>query len=86
MEGCLTVEESPTPSDDAQREPAPTSVAAIVRDALDAADLTSTNEAAESLLQARAEDGTLGAHMADGAVRSLADDLIRTCQEASDDD
>ena len=81
------MEEPPTPSDDAQREPAPpTSEAAIVRDALDAAELTSTNEAAACLLQARAEDGTLGAHMTDGAVRSLADDLIRTCQEVPDDD
>lgn len=76
-----------TPRNHAQREsPSALSVEAIVRDALTATDLAATNEAAVSLLLARAGDETLGAHMTDGALRSLADELIRICQEPPSED
>lgn len=75
------------PRNNAQREsPSANSVAAVVKEALEDTALASTNAAAVSLLLARAEDEAVSAHMTDGALRSLADELIRTCQDLARED
>lgn len=79
------MEDAGIPGTDAQGEPASdASVAAIAREALST--LSSTNEAAVSVILTRAEDGTLAGHMPDGALKALADELIQTCEETADED
>ena len=74
-----------TPRTDAHGELASDpSVAAIAKNAL--SELSSTNEAATSLLVALAEADALFKRITDGTLRDLADELIGTCHEADDAD